>query len=70
LLVRGGEHQAADRIVVAGGLQHLDHLGQHLGRERVAGIGLVERERGDARPGDVVADRLVRHPGHPTGERV
>ena len=51
-LVRRGEHHDPDRVVVAGVLERLDQLGEQLVGERVAGLGLVERDRRDAGVGD------------------
>jgi hypothetical protein len=61
LLVRGGEHDAAHRIVVAGGLERGDQLVEHLVGERVAGLGLVERHRRDAVAADLVAQGFEGH---------
>ena len=55
LLVRGGEHDAADALVVARQLERLDQVVEQLVREGVARLRLVERDRGD-RGGDVVAN--------------
>ena len=61
LLVRGGEHDAADGLVVARGLERGDQLVQHLVGQCVAGLGLVERDGGHAARGDLVAQGLEGH---------
>ena len=47
--------------VVARGLERGDQLAQQLVGERVARVGLVERDRRHAGVGDVVAERVVGH---------
>ena len=61
LLVRGGEHDAADGVVVARGGERGEQVVEQLVRERVARLGPVHRDRGDAVGGDVVADGLEGH---------
>src|SRR5207253_2423179 len=48
LLVRGGEHQAPSRLVVATGPKRLDQLVEELRRQRVPRVGVVEGDGGDA----------------------
>ena len=48
LLVGRGEHDAADGGVVTGRLEGGDQVVEDLVGERVARVGLVERDRGDA----------------------
>jgi alkylation response protein AidB-like acyl-CoA dehydrogenase len=55
LLMRRSQHDAADGVVAACALQRGEQRVEQLARERVARVGLVERERGDA-AGCVVAD--------------
>ena len=62
LLVRGGQHDAAHRVVVARALEGGDQVVEQLVGERVARVGLVERDRRDA-VGDLVAQRVVGHRG-------
>ena len=50
LLVRGGEDDAAHGLVVAGRRERGDQLAEQLVRQRVARVGLVERDRRDAAP--------------------
>jgi hypothetical protein len=45
--VRGGEYDAASLLVVAGGLEGRDQIGEQLGRERVPGVGLIQADRRD-----------------------
>ncbi len=56
-LVRGGEHDHAHGVVVAGALETGDQAAEHLGRQRVARRGLVERDRRDA-----IRDLIEDHP--------
>src|SRR3954462_8625226 len=53
LLVRGGEHDAAHVLVVAGALEGLDGLLQQLVGEGVARVGVVEGDRRDPVGGGV-----------------
>jgi hypothetical protein len=55
--VRGGEDDAADILVAAGGLECRDQVGEQLCRERVPSVGLVQADRGDVLV-DVVQQRL------------
>ena len=48
-LVRGGEHDAAHAVVLAREREGREQVVEQLGRQRVAVVGLVERDRGDAR---------------------
>ena len=48
LLVRGGEHDAAHGVVVARALERGQQVVEQVVGQRVARLGLVERERGDA----------------------
>ena len=57
LLVRGGEHDAAHGVVVARVRERGQQVVEQLVGERVARLGLVERDRRDAVVGDVVAGR-------------
>ncbi len=57
LLVRGGEHDDAHLVVVLRRSQRLEQLREQLVGERVAGLGVVERDRRDA-VRDLVADLL------------
>src|SRR5205823_6084641 len=59
LVVRGGEDDAADVVVVAGDLEGGDQLCEQFVRERVARVRLIERDRGDAVAG-VVPKRFER----------
>ena len=47
--------QHPDRLVVAGDREVLEDLGQHLGVDRVAGLGPLEAQDGDALLVDLVA---------------
>ena len=61
LLVRGGQYDAADRLVVARGLERRDQLVQDLVGERVARLGLVEHASRDAARGHLVAQGFEGH---------
>ena len=61
LLVRGGEHHAAHAVVVARQLERRGEVREELVRERVARIGLIERDGGDAVVAHVVANCLQGH---------
>jgi hypothetical protein len=61
LVVRGRQHDAAHRVVVARALEGGDQLVDQLVGERVARLGLVERDGRDAIR-DVVAQRGEGHP--------
>jgi hypothetical protein len=52
-----GEHHAPHVIVLAGGLEGGDQVGEQLGRQRIARVGLVEADRGDVLI-DVIQQRL------------
>ena len=58
LLVRGGEHHAAHAVVGARQLERADQIREQLVRQRVARIGLVHRDRGDAIGAHLIANRL------------
>ena len=62
LLVGGREHDAADGVVVAGGGEGRDQLVEQLEGQRVASLGVVERDGRDP-VGDLVAELLVGHAG-------
>jgi hypothetical protein len=61
LVVGRGQHHAAHARIVPGGLQCRREIGQQLVGQRIAGLWLVERDRGDAAVGDLVAERFVGH---------
>ena len=50
----------ADRLVAARHGEVLEHLDQHLGVDRVAGLGPLEAQQGDALLVDLVAGRASR----------
>ena len=56
LLVRGGQHHAAHLLVVAGPLEGGDQAAEQLRRERVARVGVVQRDRRDAVSATLVED--------------
>ena len=62
LLVRGGEHHAAHAVVVAGASSNAPIRSVSSSfAERVARVGLVEGDGGDAIVAHVIANRLVGH---------
>ena len=63
LLVRGREHHAAHRVVVAGALKRLRQAQQQLRGERVARVRVVQRDRRDASVVERVDDRVGWHSG-------
>ena len=57
-VVGRGEDEDADALVVASGRQVPEHLLEHLRVDRVAGLGPIEPQQGDARLVHVVAGQL------------
>jgi hypothetical protein len=58
LVARARQHDGPHVAVVSNAPHRVDQLGQQLPVERVALVGAVERDRGDA-VGDVVKERFV-----------
>ena len=69
LLVRGREHDAARAVFVARALERRDQAAEHVRRQRVARVRVVERDRRHARLGELVEDHVGGHPRILTGTR-